>query len=456
MNQYTTTNPTSGQPLNNYPIDCLEDIYKKISAASLAQKKWKTTSHSVRKEKLLSLAENFTQHKSLYAKIMAEEMGKPIQEGLGEIEKCVRNCEYYAENLAAFLRPEKIVAEDIEAYKYYEPVGLIYAVMPWNFPFWQVMRFAIPNLAAGNGIILKHAKNVIGSALAIEKAFTDAGFPSHLVTNVIIDHDASEKIIDHPDIQGVTLTGSDQAGKIIAAQSGKALKKVILELGGSDPYLILEDADITHAVEQCVKARMLNAGQVCISPKRIIVHEHILDAFIEQVKTKLSKYQFGDPLNADCKLGPMAKFSLRDELHAQVQESIQKGAKCLLGGVVPKGEGNYYPATLLTNVKKGMPAYDEELFGPVVAIISASTEEEAIEIANDSKYGLGAAIFSQDIQKARDIAVNQIDSGMCSINAFVASDPRIPFGGVKQSGFGREVALEGMREFVNIKSIVVG
>jgi succinate-semialdehyde dehydrogenase/glutarate-semialdehyde dehydrogenase len=331
----------------------------------------------------------------------------------------------------------------------------VLAVMPWNFPFWQVFRFAAPGLMAGNAGILKHASNVSGCALAIEEVFREAGFPENLFSTILVPSSQMEEVIKNEKIKAVTLTGSVPAGKAVAKTAGSVLKKTVMELGGSDPYLILEDADLEMASDTCVTARLINGGQSCIAAKRFIVVEKAYDSFEKLYLEKMKSKKMGDPFDEANHIGPQASVPLRDELHLQVERSIELGAKLLLGGKIPEMRGAWYPPTVLTNVKKGMPAYDEELFGPVAALIKAKDEAEAIEIANDSIFGLGAAVFTKDVNRGEKIAKEKIEAGCCFVNAFVKSDPRLPFGGIKESGYGRELSSFGIREFVNIKSVFV-
>jgi succinate-semialdehyde dehydrogenase/glutarate-semialdehyde dehydrogenase len=327
--------------------------------------------------------------------------------------------------------------------------------MPWNYPFWQVFRFAAPGLMAGNAAVLKHASNVPGCALAIEDVFNKAGFPENLFRNVLISGEQTKGVIEHPLIKAVTLTGSNFAGQAVASTAGKLLKKSVLELGGSDPYIVLEDADLQSAAKTCVESRLLNSGQSCIAAKRFVVIEDVRrrfeDMFIAYMQTK----KMGNPMEEDIDIGPQARFDLRDDLHRQVAQSIEKGAKCLLGGEIPNGKGAYYPATVLSGIQKGMPAYEEEVFGPVAAIISVKDEREAIQVANDTSFGLGAAIFTEDLERGERIATYELEAGCCFVNAFVKSDPRLPFGGIKSSGYGRELSHYGIKEFVNIKTVYV-
>jgi len=334
-------------------------------------------------------------------------------------------------------------------------MGIVLAVMPWNFPLWQVFRFAAPGLMAGNAGILKHASNVSGCALAIEEVFREAGFPENLFRTILVPSSKMEEVIKNENIKAVTLTGSVPAGKSVAKTAGSVLKKTVMELGGSDPYLILEDADLEMAAETCVTARLINGGQSCIAAKRFIVVEKVYDDFEKLLVEKMKSKKMGDPFDESNQIGPQASVPLRDELHEQVEKSIELGAELLLGGKIPEIEGAWYPPTVLSNVKKGMPAYDEELFGPVAAIIKVNDEMEGIEIANDSIFGLGAAVFTEDVKKGEVIAKEKLHAGCCFVNAFVKSDPRLPFGGTKESGYGRELSSFGIREFVNIKTIFI-
>jgi succinate-semialdehyde dehydrogenase/glutarate-semialdehyde dehydrogenase len=386
---------------------------------------------------------------------MAEEMGKPLEQGVSEAEKCAWVCEYYAEHAAKFLEGEFIETDASKSYVTYNPLGTVLAIMPWNFPFWQLFRFGAPALMAGNAAILKHAPNVTGCALEIEKIIHEAGIPSEIFRTVIADINQTQAIIKHSEIDAVTLTGSTRAGKAVAEQAGSMLKKTVLELGGSDPYLILNDADVEQAAETCVTSRLINSGQSCIAAKRFIAVEEIYDEFLERVLSLMKKQKVGNPNDEGTDIGPMARLDLRDELHEQVKKSVEMGASCLLGGKVPEEEGAFYPATVLTEIGKGMPAYEEELFGPVASVLKVSGEKEAIKIANDTHFGLGAAVFSKNVKRAEKIAADFLEAGCCFVNEFVKSDPRLPFGGIKQSGYGRELSHHGIKEFVNVKTVYV-
>jgi succinate-semialdehyde dehydrogenase/glutarate-semialdehyde dehydrogenase len=385
---------------------------------------------------------------------MAMEMGKPLSQGLGEVEKCAWLCEYYAEKAKPYLADQEVDISGQKSLISIQPIGLVLGIMPWNFPFWQVFRFAIPTITAGNGAILKHASNVQGCAAAIEKCFIDSGFLENIFRNLVIPGQEVAEVIKDPSIAAVTLTGSTPAGKSVAETAGSVLKKTVLELGGSDPYVVLEDADLVIATDACVTGRTLNAGQSCIGAKRIIVHESVYDSFLTHLEEKLSTKIMGDPLD-EVDMGPMVSASARDEIHNQVERAIESGADLRLGGQMPDGPGFYYPITLLVDVKPGMAAFDEEIFGPVFSVIKANDEAEAISLANQTEFGLGAAVFTRDKIKGEEIAKKHLDAGLCFVNDFVKSDPRLPFGGIKQSGYGRELSSIGMMEFVNIKTVVV-
>jgi len=446
-------NPANGEIIHEYSNMDNDVVKKIINDAAHNQPAWREQTFRKRSDYLIQIAKILNDKKRSLAKLMALEMGKPLKQGISEIEKCAWVCEYYANKATEFLAPINIQTDASKSYVTYNPLGTVLAIMPWNFPFWQLFRFAAPALMAGNAVLLKHAENVTGCALEIEKIIHEAGIPSELFRTIIIEVEQVQSVIKHHDIHAITLTGSTRAGKAVSSQAGKVLKPTVLELGGSDPYIILKDADIELASEKCVTSRLINSGQSCIAAKRFIVaeevHDQFLDLFIEKMKMK----KVGDPFDERTDIGPMARVDLRDQLHKQVQDSIEKGAKLQLGGDLPVTEGAYYPVTVLSDVQKGMPAYDEELFGPVAAVIRVKNEEEAIKTANDSQYGLGAAIFSRDVEKAEHIAAGQLQAGCCFVNDFVRSDPRLPFGGIKNSGYGRELSEFGIREFVNIKTV---
>lgn len=432
-----------------------------VAASSLVEKaheqfiKWRKTSFEFRASKIRSAAAILRKRKEEFAKIMTLEMGKPIVQARAEVEKCAWVCDYYADNAEKFLTDEIVKTDAQKSFISFQPIGVVLAVMPWNFPFWQVFRFAAPTLMAGNAAILKHASNVSGCALAIEKIFKEAGFPFGLFRTILVSSKNVEPIVRHPLIKAVTLTGSVTAGKSIASLAGALIKKTILELGGSDPYLILEDANIESAAECCVTARLLNGGQSCIAAKRFIIVESVYDEFEKIFLEKMKSQKIGDPFDESNSIGPQASLQLRDELHQQVLKSIELGAKLLLGGEIPEINGAYYPPTVLADVRKGMPAFEEELFGPVAALIKVVNEEEAIRKANDSNFGLGAAVFTSDKTRGEFIAKEKLNAGCCFVNEFVRSDPRLPFGGINESGYGRELSTFGIREFVNIKTVFI-
>lgn len=448
-------NPATGETVADYPTLTTDEVHKAIERADKAFHQWRRSSFAGRAGHMRTVADLLRKRAPEFAELMAKEMGKPFKDGKAEVEKCAWVCEYYAENAERFLAEEPIATDAGESFVTYQPLGVVLAVMPWNFPFWQVLRFAAPALMAGNVGILKHASNVPGCALAIEEIFTDAGFPEGVFTTLLVGSDAISDIIEHKLVRAVTLTGSTPAGRAVAKKAGEMLKKSVLELGGSDPYVILDDADVEAAVNTCVSSRLINSGQSCIAAKRFVVVQSQRDAFEKLFVDRMATAKMGDPMDEETEVGPQARTDLRDELHEQVQQSIAKGARCLLGGEVPAGPGAYYPPTVLTDVQPGMPAYDEELFGPVAAIIPVADQEEAIRVANDTVFGLGAAIFTQNIERGRHIAATELQAGACFVNAFVKSDPRLPFGGIKESGYGRELAYHGIREFVNVKTVYV-
>jgi succinate-semialdehyde dehydrogenase/glutarate-semialdehyde dehydrogenase len=450
-------NPVNGQVVESYTAHSEHEVSNKIAQAHLAWKHWRQVPLDEKAALLINTAAVLRVRKDALAMTMALEMGKPLKDGVAEVEKCAAVCEYYAQNGIAYMADEAVHTEAGKSYISYQPLGIVLAVMPWNFPLWQVFRFVAPGLMAGNCGLLKHASNVPGCALAIEEVLLEAGFPEHVFQTLLIDSKAAGKVIEHPLVRAVTLTGSTEAGRQVAAQAAGLLKKSVLELGGSDPYLILEDADLEAAAEICVQSRLINNGQSCIAAKRFILQKGIASEFTEIFRAKMAARITGDPLAEATQLGPMARKDLRDELHAQVQSNIQAGAKCILGGEIPDypGDHAFYTPTILTAVRKGMPAYSEEIFGPVASIMEASSIAEAVDIANDTQFGLGAAIFSRDVEKAEQIARTQLEAGSCFVNSFVKSDPRLPFGGIKGSGYGRELGLVGMHEFVNIKTVYV-
>lgn len=449
-------NPTTDEEIKVYKEMSDQEVSGIINGSHKSFLYWKEKSFSERAGKMKKAAALLKDRKENLSKLMTLEMGKPIKQSRSEIEKCASACKFFAENAESFLKDEVIKTDALKSFVAFEPHGVILAIMPWNFPFWQVFRFAAPNLMAGNAGILKHSSNVTGCALAIEEIFKEAGFPEGLFRTLIISSKKIEGIIKNKFVQAVTLTGSVPAGRSVAAAAGSMLKKSVLELGGSDPYVILEDADLEKAAETCVSSRLINSGQSCIAAKRFIAVEKIYEDFEELYIEKMKQKKMGDPLEETVEVGPQARADLRNELHEQVLKSISKGAKAVLGGKIPDRKGAFYFPTILSNVSPGMPAYQEELFGPVASLIKAKNEDEAIRIANDSSFGLGAAVFTSDVERGETIAKKKLDAGNCFINDFVRSDSRLPFGGIKESGYGRELSYFGIREFVNIKTVYRG
>ena len=450
-----TTNPATEERLMSYPLLKKQEAMHLIDMGYQAYQCWRKTDFAYRRDRMLVLANLLRQRKHDYAVLMAKEMGKPITQGLLEIEKCAWVCEHYAKEAPSYLKSQSMMIDGRNSLVCYQPLGIVLAVMPWNYPFWQVFRFATPTLMAGNAAMLKHAPIVTGSGQVIAALFLDAGFPLHLFQSVILSDALVADVIAHEKIAAVTLTGSERAGSIVASEAARYLKKSVLELGGNDPYLVLFDADVAHAAQCIVTSRLNNSGQVCIAAKRVIVVNEVKEALLKQIMARIGAYRMGDPMDPATTLGPMARNDLRDGLHQQVMASIAKGAQLVLGGEIPEGNGYYYPPTVLTDVEPGMPAFDDELFGPVISIIAAKDEAEAIVLANQSRYGLGAAVFSNDVARATRIATEDIDVGSCFVNTWVSSDPRLPFGGIKCSGFGRELSKEGILEFMNVKTVLI-
>lgn len=450
-----SVNPATGAVIRDYPLHTPAEVSRMIEAAHRRFLQWSRTSLDTRVAALRAIEGTLINNKQAYARLIAEEMGKPFAQSVSEVEKCALAAAYYAENGPRFLADEIVKTEYQKSYVSYRPLGVILGVMPWNFPFWQVFRYALPSVMAGNTCLLKHASNTPGCARAIASVFQEAGLPEDLFQALLIPGSRVEEVIADPRVAGVTLTGSTPAGRAVASVAGKYLKKTVLELGGSDPYLILADADIDHAVKTCAASRLNNCGQSCVSAKRLIVVPEIKETFEQGMLAAFGAQVIGDPMDPKTTVGPMARADLRDELHDQVMRSVKAGAKLLTGGNNPGGKGAFYPPTILTDVAPGMAAYHEELFGPVAIIIPAKDEADAIRIANDTEFGLGGAVFSRDLARAETIAREQIESGLCFVNMMVRSDPRVPFGGVKQSGYGRELSHFGLHEFVNIKTVIV-
>ena len=448
-------NPANGEPGKSYDPHKLDDARSAAMAARAAFVDWRRTGFAERSAVIHKVAELLRARKDEFARLMTEEMGKTIDEGRAEIEKCAFHCDWFADNAEGYLARQPADIGGGEAFITFNPIGIVLAVMPWNFPFWQVFRAAAPALMAGNGMLLKHASNVPGCALAIEDVLHQAGVPKDLFRTLLLPTSHVEALIKDDNVAAVTLTGSVPAGKAVASEAGSVLKKCVLELGGSDAYVILEDADIPAAAALAAKARMVNGGQSCIAGKRFIVVKPILEAFEIAMTEAMRVYAIGDPTQEGTKLGPLVSTRARDEIHRQVQDSVAKGAKLLLGGEIPDRHGAWYPATLLSNVRPGQPAHDEEVFGPVAAIIAADDETDAIRIANDSEFGLGSGVITADTDRGRRIAAEELEAGMSFVNENVRSDPRTPFGGVKHSGYGRECGIFGIHEFVNIKTVHV-
>ena len=449
----------STNPLNNQVIQTFEEhndayVQKALTQAEEAYQQSKQLSFKERAQRMHRVAELLRKNKSRYGQIMTDEMGKTRQQAIGEVEKCAMCCDYFADHAAQFLANEPLSVEEGEAYVAYDPIGAVLAIMPWNFPFWQVIRFAAPNLMAGNVGLLKHAPNVPQCALALESVFQEAGFPLGAFQALLIDHERVGELLEDDRIKAATLTGSDRAGSAVAKKAGEQIKKTVLELGGSDPFIVLSDAEVAQAAEVAVKARMQNCGQSCIAAKRFIVEASVADAFTEQLVEKMGALQQGDPNDDATDYGPMAREDLAETLLKQVQDSVSKGAKVLLGGDRPTRKGAFFNATVLTDIPTNAPAYQEELFGPVASVFVVADAQEAIRLANDSPYGLGGSLWTQDLDKAQQLA-RQIESGAVYVNQMMASHPAVPFGGIKRSGYGRELSHLGIREFMNQKTVWV-
>ena len=447
--------PADGRVIAEYEETSPAQVATDIATASELQHDWETLPLAERARPMMRLAELLEENREDLAVLMAEEMGKPVAQGRGEAEKCAWVCRHYAENAERILADQAIETERTKSYVAYRPLGVVLAVMPWNFPLWQVYRFLAPALMAGNAGILKHASNVTGCALEIDRLAVEAGFPDGLFRSLVLPSSRVDEVLEHPAVVAATLTGSDPAGRAVAAKAGSLLKKTVLELGGSDPYLVLADADLQLAAATCSSSRLINGGQSCIAAKRFIVEEPVVERFTELMATGLSGAVMGDPLNPETTLGPMARVDLRDELHDQVRRSVEAGAELVMGGEIPDLSGAFYPPTLLAGVTEGMAVYHEETFGPVAAVIAAADLDEAVRIANDTEFGLGAAIFTADTALGEAVARDRLQAGATFVNSFVASDPRLPFGGIKMSGYGRELSDLGMREFLNAKTVVV-
>ncbi|MFL6764386.1 MAG: NAD-dependent succinate-semialdehyde dehydrogenase [Sphingomicrobium sp.] len=453
--RFQTVNPATGEPGRSYERHGIEDARTAAAAAHAAFQQWRRTSFDERSAALRKGAEILRARKEEFARLMTQEMGKTIDDGRAEVEKCAFHCDWFADHGEEYLRHEPADIGGGEAFVTFNPLGIVLAVMPWNFPFWQVFRAAAPALMAGNGMLLKHASNVPGCALAIEEVLHQAGVPKDLFRTLLLQSGDVEALIKDDSVAAVTLTGSVPAGRSVATAAGSVLKKCVLELGGSDAYVVLEDAEIEPAAKIAATARMVNGGQSCIAGKRFIVVRSIVEPFTKALVEEMRRYEMGDPMKDGTRLGPMQSVKARDEIDRQVTDSVAKGAKLLLGGKVPDRPGAWYLATVLGDVRPGQPAHDEEVFGPVAAIIAAEDEADAIRIANASEFGLGSGVLTSDLDRGRRIAAEELEAGMSFVNENVRSDPRTPFGGVKHSGFGRECGVFGIREFVNIKTVHV-
>jgi succinate-semialdehyde dehydrogenase/glutarate-semialdehyde dehydrogenase len=448
-------NPATEEILETFDPHNEAQVNETLAAARVAFRSWRATSFAERRAALHRVASYLREHKAELAHAATLEMGKPIVEAEAEVEKCAWNCDFYADNADQFLADEPVVTNATASYVSFVPLGVVLAVMPWNFPYWQVFRFAAPALMAGNAAVLKHASNVSRVALEIERIFRASGLPDGLFQTLLVPGSTAEKLIADARIAAVTLTGSDAAGVAVASASGHALKKSVLELGGSDAFIVLEDADLDGAAQMAARSRFQNTGQSCIAAKRFIVVEAVAEDFERKFAEAAVALKVGDPLDRETQVGPMARSDLRDALDKQVQDSVAMGARVLTGGRPLPGTGYYYAPTVLAGVTPQMPVFREETFGPVAAVIRAHDAAHAIELANDSQFGLGGNLWTRNIERARELT-RQIESGNVFINGMTASDPRLPFGGVKRSGYGRELAAFGIREFVNIQTVWIG
>ncbi|MDT7830539.1 NAD-dependent succinate-semialdehyde dehydrogenase [Pricia sp. S334] len=454
-NGFATINPATGKEIKEYALMSDEEAFKAVERCHKAFEEWRLKSSAERGKIIKAIGKELSKNKDKFASLMTQEMGKVLKQGEQEIDLCAGICDYTADHSSKELAEvERDLPNGGRGVISYSPIGVIYGIQPWNFPAYQAVRYSIANLMAGNGVLLKHAESVSGSALLLKEIYEDAGLPKDLFTVLLIDHDQSDKIIEHDLVRGVTLTGSPDAGRTIAKKAGAVLKKTVLELGSNDAYLVLDDADVELAAKVCVQGRIYNNGETCVAAKRFIVVDKVYDGFKEAFTKGMKAIKMGDPTKSDSDIGPMAREDLRDKLHEQVEKSVQKGAKVVLGGEKPEGNGFYYPATILENLEPGQPAYDDELFGPVASLIRAKDNEDAMGIANSSRFGLGGGIFSKDEDKAFELAKKHFDTGMVFINSFGLAQPNMPFGGVKDSGYGREHGGFGIREFVNAKAVM--
>jgi len=450
---FESVNPATDETIETYEWHDSNGADEALAKAQDTFEDWSSRRIEERQSLLAGAADVLRDNKREYAETMTAEMGKPISQAVAEVEKCAWVCHYYADNAAEFLQEERIGTEPhANTYVRYEPLGVVLAIMPWNYPFWQVFRFAAPNLAAGNVGILKHASNVPKCAFDIENVFRRAGFPEGSFTSLFVETELVEGIIKHDRVHAVTLTGSNRAGEAVAQTAGREIKKTVLELGGSDPFVVLDDADVQEAAETAAQARNINSGQSCIAAKRHIVHEDVYDDFLNKFVSEVEDLEMGDPTDEDTDVGPQARRDLRDELHEQVRASVDAGARVLVGGEIPDRDGYFYPPTVLVDVPDGCPAANQEVFGPVAAVFGVSDEDEAVELANSSEFGLGASVWTDDLKRGERVT-ERIEAGMTFVNALVKSDPRLPFGGVKKSGYGRELSTDGIHEFTNKKTV---
>jgi succinate-semialdehyde dehydrogenase/glutarate-semialdehyde dehydrogenase len=455
MPSLLSVNPVDGSLLAERAEATPAEVASALEAAARAFSSWRRTAFPERSAVLRRAGSILRERRDPLARLMALEMGKPVAQGRAEADKCAWACEHYAQHAEAMLAPEPVETDASRSYVAFEPLGPVLAVMPWNFPLWQVFRFAAPALMAGNVGLLKHASNVMGCALAIEEVLRDAGAPEGVFRALLVGSARVGALVEAPQVAAVTLTGSTPAGRAVAARAGACLKKTVLELGGSDPYVILEDADLEAAAETCAAARLVNGGQSCIAAKRFVVVEAVRERFTALLVERMAARRLGDPLDEATDVGPQARADLRDDLHRQVEASVAAGARVLLGCRAPDGPGAYYPPSVLDRVGPGMPAFDEELFGPVAAVVAARDEDDAVHLANRTSFGLGAAVFTRDRERGERIARHELEAGSCFVNALVRSDPRLPFGGIRESGYGRELGTFGIRELVNVKTVYV-
>ena len=452
---FVSIDPATGAENARFDMHGPEAVEHAVDAAHEAFLAWRSSSFHERAARLRAVGRLLRERKDEYGALMTSEMGKPIAQAIAEAEKCAWVCDYYAEHAEEHLAPVDAPTDATKSYWAHRPLGVILGIMPWNFPFWQVIRFAAPAITAGNAALLKHAPSVPQCALALQSLFLEAGYPAGLFANLFVDVETAGDLIEDRRVRAVSLTGSVRAGRAVAARAGAAIKKCVLELGGSDPSLVLADADLDAAAASCATGRLINTGQSCVAAKRFVVVEEVREAFEEKVVAAMAEWTVGDPTDPETRVGPLARIDLRDALHDQVRRSVDAGARLVTGGEVPERDGAWYPPTILADVRPGMAAYEEELFGPVASILPAADEEDAIRIANDTAFGLGASIYTGDSERGERIAAELVDAGNCFVNGIVKSDPRLPFGGTKESGYGRELSPLGILEFTNTKTVWV-